>query len=630
MIRFWRFMSAVCRKSQTWFFRIRKGAAKVKVAASVFSVPATHRLRMAGGVAAIFLLLAASLPVVAADAPHIEARSTSCSACHGTAVADSPFWNPATDDRFDNLCLLNCHNASAPPYTDTGAPLARTHSSATTSTRYGAWRTRCIDCHNPHVQEQKLWKNSDPDQLFLATGEISGYTYDAATDTSTLSYATITYKSGWDASSLSAKTESGRGAILLPNLGKVGFSFPILAVDASGGTIQVKGDVRPVYTYVSPPTNFGVIYGQFVRRYVRVSGSPVAVKFFGRTGPNSFADNDTTRDGICQVCHTQTSHWSPTAEDGGDSHHAEENCMECHPHANGFAHGGDGTGPVCMACHNSGAHSAHLSMNKTCSSCHDVANMRDAGGTVIDPRTTGACSSCHNDGRGGPPNHTDYAANWDNPAYDLACDGCHSGRPFLDALVMATDGHDRLVGEAGIRQYPCAYCHNDTVDSAWNLTDRHCNGTVDVRSPPPSGRCKTKTLQPNPATTPQQRPVAIFTAIRTAPRWIRKCDPTRGTEGPRPATPVMVMIRPSTTVAPATATTGHGARNKNGSPPCRCTPTPARGQPAPTPTTATCSPVTPATTAMPTPWPAAAVSTVMPTLTAILWSPAARCQTPNT
>ncbi len=417
----------------------------------------------------------------ATDAPHNEARGASCGACHGTSVLSSPFWEEATDERYDNLCLFNCHNAAAAPYTDTGAPLAKTHSSTTTSDKYGTWRVRCVDCHNPHFQEQKLWKTTDADQLFLATGEISGYSYDAASNTSTLTYTTIQYKAGWDAGAFTGKTESGRGAILLPNLRKIGYSFPVVAIDSpTASTITVRGDIRPVYTYVSPPTDFGIIYGQYVRRYVTVAGSKVPVKFFGPTGTNSFADDDTIRDGICQVCHTQTSHWSPTAENDGDNHHAGEDCMECHPHKNGFAHGGDGTGPLCMSCHDSGTHTDHLSMGYTCSACHDLANMRDGGGTIIDPRTTGACAVCHQDGRGGPPNHTDYTTGWDDPAYDLSCDGCHSGRPFLDTLVMATDGHDRLVGEAGIRQYPCYYCHNDTVDASWNLTSNHCNGTVDV------------------------------------------------------------------------------------------------------------------------------------------------------
>ncbi len=33
------------------------------------------------------------------------------------------------------------------------------------------------------------------------------------------------------------------------------------------------------------------------------------VKLVRSVGQNSFADGDATVDGICEVCHTQTSHW---------------------------------------------------------------------------------------------------------------------------------------------------------------------------------------------------------------------------------------------------------------------------------------------------------------------------------
>ncbi|MBU0730529.1 MAG: CxxxxCH/CxxCH domain-containing protein [Proteobacteria bacterium] len=141
------------------------------------------------------------------------------------------------------------------------------------------------------------------------------------------------------------------------------------------------------------------------------------------------------------------------------------------------------------------------------------------------------CERCHNDGTGcddnntpldltddicATPNDTDYRIKWDSatyPGYNLLCDGCHNGRPdtwkapddtssnFWDSPdetygVMATHGHDRLVGEAGVRQYPCWFCHASTISGYtdgyspatkvdnrwdnWTLTANHANGVVDV------------------------------------------------------------------------------------------------------------------------------------------------------
>jgi len=197
------------------------------------------------------------------------------------------------------------------------------------------------------------------------------------------------------------------------------------------------------------------------------------------TGPASLADGVGDANGICEVCHTETAHWSPSAP-AGDVHFPGQNCITCHNHADGFMHGGNGGGTACIDCHNSNKHPEHVGLGITCFSCHDIDNMRDGGGNIVDPRLGTACDPCHQDGRGGSPNQTDYKANWANAAYDLSCDGCHNGRPYLDTLVMSNDGHDRLVGEAGIRQYACYYCHDDTVDASWNLLAKHTNGQKDV------------------------------------------------------------------------------------------------------------------------------------------------------
>jgi hypothetical protein len=84
-----------------------------------------------------------------------------------------------------------------------------------------------------------------------------------------------------------------------------------------------------------------------VRPVIQTPNSgPRTVVFLREEGPNSFADGDNTYDGICEVCHTQTVFHRNDA--GGDhSHHAGENCTQCHPHEADFAPmGGD-----CLECH---------------------------------------------------------------------------------------------------------------------------------------------------------------------------------------------------------------------------------------------------------------------------------------
>jgi hypothetical protein len=58
------------------------------------------------------------------------------------------------------------------------------------------------------------------------------------------------------------------------------------------------------------------------------------VVFTSRTGLNSFADRNDIYDGICQVCHTDTKHHTNDGNHSG--HHAGDDCITCHKHANEF------------------------------------------------------------------------------------------------------------------------------------------------------------------------------------------------------------------------------------------------------------------------------------------------------
>lgn len=67
------------------------------------------------------------------------------------------------------------------------------------------------------------------------------------------------------------------------------------------------------------------------------------VVFTARTGPNSFADGDTTYDGVCEVCHTATD--EHRADGSVSQHNAGTDCTTCHGHDSGFAPSG------CTGCH---------------------------------------------------------------------------------------------------------------------------------------------------------------------------------------------------------------------------------------------------------------------------------------
>jgi len=483
---------------------------------------------------------------------------------------------------FNKLCI-GCHSKGSGPYSTKSAPKESTHSSLAIDNGYGDWTKECTICHNPHSQEQKLWipqdaaavtaaqaaydalppgpakdaalatltaaqavAAADAANLYLATGKIIGYSYDSETNTSVLffdstfeqvkdgtTYHGIAYKSNWNAARFLAKTSSYSKAILFPNLDDSlnRYSFVILSItddpDNNDFTITVKGNVKYVWKYLpggnpvwptllTTQTQFGIIYGQLIKQNINNK----SVRFFDNEGTNSFADDSPSADGVCEVCHSQTTHYRqgdvvathtkdltsdplvPKATDKTD-------CITCHRHEDGFAHRADGTGDECGECHKSKKHSSHMAMGIKCSGCHNIDNMRDGDGNVIIPDTS-VCLKCHNNGKGGAPNKNDYLTGWNVEGYTMTCDGCHNGRPDKgtssghapDTLVMSSDGHNLLVAYAGNfingvwnagRQYPCWYCHADTIQNyidatgqrfdSWTMSSKHCNETVDVQVP---------------------------------------------------------------------------------------------------------------------------------------------------
>jgi hypothetical protein len=401
-----------------------------------------------------FIVLAAT------DAPHNESNNVNCGSCHGVGLLNSPFWGGTMS--YDQLCL-NCHKASSGPYSETNAPLIVTHSSETTSDKYSEWERECRNCHNPHYQRQKLYKNTDANNLYLATGSITNCVYNGD-NTSTLTYSTITYKTGWDAAKLTEKTSGYRRTILFPNVNKLGYNYPITEIDTDAKTIKVTGNVT---TYLYPPTTFAAIYGQYIKDAIDVSGTNKQVKFFDRKGAKSYADGDTTYNGVCEMCHTQTMYHK---NDGtGNYHYPAARCYVCHNHINGFGYAHGEPGKDCEDCHghddgwNGGSyygttqsHSTHTENDSddlkgpyiTCSDCHDTndypffkSGTDGDGDGKYNLSETDVCDNCHSpNGAFDGVNNPTYGAkaNWYDGIYtsptlkagkEKWCAGCHDDQP---------------------------------------------------------------------------------------------------------------------------------------------------------------------------------------------------------
>ena len=79
-----------------------------------------------------------------------------------------------------------------------------------------------------------------------------------------------------------------------------------------------------------------------IRNTLRTTNlTSMPVKFLRYTGEGSFADGNTTHDGICEVCHTQTKYYrrdgSGSANHSGGMNYDRKDCTTCHSHSTGFA-----------------------------------------------------------------------------------------------------------------------------------------------------------------------------------------------------------------------------------------------------------------------------------------------------
>jgi len=394
--------------------------------------------------------------VSANDPPHNTDSDVDCGACHGEALfaTDPGSMTPEQlKDAYNTMCK-RCHTSASGSYHGTAALTVGAHNDTIVQGSF-TFVTSCIDCHHPHYQSDQFWYGrkyyGSEYRLFTGLGSVTSTLSNPTRTVINYTPASLSPKSGssWDTSgppdndvevglaNLANKTSSGRGAAFLPNTASPYNSHMIESINTTDNTITIKGTLTSVAT-----AGFAIAYGQVVKReipYTTAAGKTVIL--LDKEGQYSYAHNDglgagstdSTVTGLCQVCHTQTSHWQQTPDAVRDDHYSGENCMACHQHLTGFKpnfvdHYDVGTPYVtdytggseetCVSCHTSpGTYNVDRDYltyvhNSTCANCHvdfdSPPTLR--GGTNGDAQLndgSNTCSDCHG-ATGGYNYHTDF------------------------------------------------------------------------------------------------------------------------------------------------------------------------------------------------------------------------------
>lgn len=251
-----------------------------------------------------------------------------CEACHpGGPAGNKPD------------CTQICHadEEVKPPYSIFAAPYGTFHIIMESENNTSSAIT-CTNCHDPHDNNGITSDGiSNPDYILV---EFTGYNAESANKETTLTLSNVViHDAAWeDPATWGNKTGADRGLVLLGSADGVNIRrYKVLRTTNS--TITFKND----FTYFGPRgvLPMSLVYGQFIREeIIKPDGTLVPVTFSGpRTLANDDDSNpgdgfDETPDGICQVCHTQTSYWH---SDGTKAtHFSGWKCTICHPHSKGF------------------------------------------------------------------------------------------------------------------------------------------------------------------------------------------------------------------------------------------------------------------------------------------------------
>lgn len=432
----------------------------------------------------LIVLLAMSGQASVIDAPHNQTHQVGCGACHKYSL----WWqyspakqntSPSYEILINSLCL-SCHDENG------NAPLAKTHSAQvmnSTSYHGGNWSIACTTCHDPHYQDQLNWILSVANP-FLVTGTIDSVSVNTELEETTVTYSNASTNESWPSQGLTdqdfdwaRKNNSNRGLIFVHDSSLAINTFVIISSNSS--QIVIRGilppqAVNPAEAGAQASCNtFGLIYGQLIRDKVTTPFSgDKNVMFFDPNG--GFVTE--SQEGICQVCHTETRHFRNSGEINvgatGYDHTSKvgSNCMPCHGHSKGFAHGA-GTGPGCgtaTECHGTqDSHPAHVNpagiLGVTCDRCHVTTDFP----TFTKDRAM-LCAECHDNGVGaavGPPIWGTVVAQ---------CTECHSLQP-------STGSHSKHLAKAGVE---CNDCHDVTVQGL-AVPGQHLDSNIDVYTETP-------------------------------------------------------------------------------------------------------------------------------------------------
>jgi hypothetical protein len=331
-----------------------------------------------GGLLFAVLLLFASLPADGAlDTPHDTSTGTGCLSCHQINSTYPKLLPPLNhtplpgdiDDTTSNGLCWSCHNSTIPLY-------VKTHSSLTTSSKYGDWTVECWVCHSQHSQEQNNLNNTTYGKFI-------------------------------------------RGSVNLAHI-----------KDGVGNTLAGKAGAR-------------------------------TVKFIANTGANSFADGDPDKiDGICEICHTDTTAWHNDGTLAGSTAHTGlkgSDCTRCHPHTEGFR-----AVYQCVDCHQDAINDRAAVGQQFAGTSHHIQ------GVAL---TSDKCYQCHWEADNAGKLTTHHSATPGAPV-DLVIYGA-GARPetyVAGATALAYTANGTRAQILSLNNH-CLSCHNDQNNSTQPFGD---------------------------------------------------------------------------------------------------------------------------------------------------------------
>lgn len=235
-------------------------------------------------------------------------------------------------------------------------------------------------------------------------------------------------------------------------------------------------------------------YGMYIRRNINLANIKkpdgtslkTGTKSVVFTGPATFADGNAVYNGICEVCHTQTTHFRNDGSGSNQNHDGKQgsDCVSCHNHSSGFTGGavhntfiaddnktGD-PGVMCSSCHTDYATSPETA-HSACTVCHTTApdlfdntfatyngQPDDDGTSMFTNLSTGGYLNV------GTGRITDAAGNditgTPAPFTKIKCGVCHAAKPDALAAVPAEHGgHPVTDWDYSTNTNDCLDCHAD-------------------------------------------------------------------------------------------------------------------------------------------------------------------------